>query len=85
MTDSQRKWTPGPWRWENGQLFGPESHVVLGEANDALIAAAPELYEALQRMASYFYARPLGDFPVDRFDAAEAALAKARGETTDDA
>ena len=50
------------------------------EANAALIAAAPELYEALKNIASY-----IGDLSEyygfrDEFLAARAALKKAQGE-----
>ena len=53
---------------------------VMEDANAALIAAAPELYEALKNIASY-----IGDLPrhynfQDEYDQAETALAKARGE-----
>ena len=54
---SETKFTPGPWkavsdqRWEainivdgNSQLFA----LVKGEANAALITAAPEMYDVLQ-------------------------------------
>jgi hypothetical protein len=45
------------------------------EANARLIAAAPELYEALQLMEMRF-----GHVRVPQVEAARAALAKARGE-----
>ncbi len=59
------KFTPGPW--------------VDSEAYANLIAAAPDLYEALVALVGEdFYKHP-GDFAEDWHRAA-AALAKARGE-----
>ena len=94
---SETRFTPGPWRivryCEDIEIanvadllhfYGGET----AEANAALIAAAPELYAALEAMvarfdeynAHYIYdgngvipARP-------ELDKARAALAKARGE-----
>lgn len=47
------KHTPGPWAWKNEQLFGRDRVSVCASENtpDArLIAAAPDLLEALQEV-----------------------------------
>jgi phage tail protein X len=95
MTDT--KWTPGPWevRTENGAIrvyYGKTIAITdqMFEANAHLVAAAPELYEALKAMADDYeefvynpatdrWDVPLFNKPVH--DMARAALAKARGET----
>jgi hypothetical protein len=87
---AEPKWTPGPWVWwPKTGILATESRdgrwIVSGElssanaeANARLIAAAPELYEALKGI--------IGWCPTDNqrsiaaFDKALAALAKARGE-----
>lgn len=85
------KFTPGPW-W--GEQDGA-SVVILAkqgpirvspgransEADAYLMIAAPELYEALQKMVSTFTMLPddLTD-PDSVMGRANAALAKARGE-----
>jgi hypothetical protein len=52
------------------------------EANAALIAAAPELYEALDGLFPAATSDSLGTLEmIKRVAAARAALAKARGET----
>lgn len=83
---TKEKWTPGPWTAYsfNGNWFvafesddsGPALRVGSWfgqrEANATLIAAAPDLYEALELMVSKV---PFGDEP----EYALRALAKARG------
>lgn len=82
-------WTKGPWE---PVLFPHDNYGVEYEvispasdgyavcsgievtANANLIAAAPELYEALKRVVD------IADRRTDEFDAARAALKKARGE-----
>ena len=49
------------------------------QANAHLIAAAPELYEALERMVADYDIGEMTETPI--LDVANAALAKARGET----
>jgi hypothetical protein len=89
---AEPKWTPGPW-WpeifnnERGLAFvvnrhdAEEDDIICSLSNHAdahLIAAAPELYEALKGITEWC--------PTDNqrsiaaFDKALAALAKARGE-----
>ncbi|EBO0868539.1 hypothetical protein DQ487_10500 [Salmonella enterica] len=89
---SEFKGTPGPWFIADDAL-GNMTHIVLSkqypfemmsEENLALIAAAPELLEALQD----FMAESAGntkscghDFEcICRFDKARAAIAKALGK-----
>ena len=93
---SEPKFTPGPWLKRTG---GGAQYIVHGEhiicsiprsypnlKNEAnLIAAAPELYEALNHLAAAVvenYGKGWPNDDLDRaIDAAWAALAKARGET----
>jgi hypothetical protein len=79
------KATPGPWHWvDHGSFINVESKDCssiaslfsyatpeIEEPNAHLIAAAPELYKALEHIQTYGW----------DFDICEAALAKARGET----
>jgi hypothetical protein len=92
------KHTPGPWHVGGGDIRDAKSYAValidprdkLGErdANARLIAAAPEMYEALQAWMDHRSARMSSDdystIPAGRMDeiirAAESALAKATGE-----
>lgn len=82
---SEVKFTPGPWRYNistNGEVVsvnerGPDTTVVEADAanpwNSWLIAAAPELYEALADLFDAYDGQP-------GFGPAKKALAKARGE-----
>lgn len=94
-------YTPGPWRaegWKNVVVNLPTGETIalcpgpkyapLGvfQANAALIAAAPDLLEALEKLVGMVpeiaRALPFG-VPMAyavAFDDARAALAKARGE-----
>ena len=85
---SEPKFTPGPWLPHLG--YGPSSEIELYVDVDIpatkedfkLIAAAPELYEALEFLLTCKH----GEF-CDHYREAErkakAALAKARGESND--
>lgn len=92
-------WTPGPWWVEGEVVCAPDGdnfpwYVAIAErcgypndqsrANAHLIAAAPELYEALEALSEHF-TQVVKAFRVDSEEhetlvAARAALAKARGE-----
>lgn len=91
---SKTKFTPGPWRTEDRGL----KHVIVGSnnwqvgalrqtpklnrADAALIAAAPELYEALEKVIRINGSTggPEAVLKELKF-IAEQALAKARGES----
>ena len=87
------KGTPGPWHWDEEGL-GNKNHIVFGKeypaemtskANKDLIAAAPELLEALQNLISgYEDMAEVGMFDMlchgDEIEAANAAINKALGE-----
>ncbi len=73
------KHTPGPWRIEGQSICGNDINGFIctwsGYAADArLIAAAPELIEALERILNYDNI----SLPVENI--ARAAIRKARGE-----
>lgn len=78
------KGTPGPWYWDEEGL-GNNNHIVFGKgypaemtnkANKALIAAAPELLEALIKLVDIVDDMVHGPST----DAAHAAINKALGE-----
>lgn len=91
---SERKWTPGPWRVERDEYSGIEKYGVYAsdetpvvshftaiedEPDSHIIAAAPDLYDALQAMVDYCNAECGSKiYPGHQ---ANQALAKARGET----
>ena len=90
------KFTPGPWsRDKYGRVIGPDGQSVgFGAltlrmsnddevlANDCLVAAAPELFEALRLMISEdFPSLPLAVQAL-RLELADAALLKATGQAT---
>lgn len=78
------KGTPGPWHWE-GQVLGNDEIIVGGdswrfsEANKALIAAAPELLEALQSIME-LQTRGFVVLGDKHTNMARAAINKALGE-----
>jgi len=93
---NETKFTPGPWRWNKDKsvLFSrlnaavvdskEDEHVgavvVVNNANANLIAAAPELYNALELLVNGFYEVDSLEQWEMWIDQARAALAKARGE-----
>ena len=102
---SERKWTPGPWKWADdrdktgliyltGVLIAEHTDGTpwgddMDRANAHLIAAAPELYEALEEIRDMLWSRPdisdrlrplMGFAEEATNQKARAALAKARGE-----
>jgi hypothetical protein len=91
------KFTPGPWKLGRcGQILGEDGEFICSarkrnitqyqkspteKANAALIAAAPELYEALEFMAKVYRNERGLDGAFDScLTLAEKALAKARGD-----
>ncbi len=92
---SETKWTPGPWELADKYnctdvraVDGPyvadcNASAAIDwrtkEANARLIAAAPELYEALENLRK-LYDTDEGCRSMPEYQAAIAALAKARGE-----
>jgi hypothetical protein len=76
--------TPGPWDWyvggpKEGLWVGAGGEVVCIEvssaANARLIAAAPELLDALKTLCAPTIVRPVGF--GERYERAEAAIAAA--------
>lgn len=93
---SETKFTPGPWALRDRDVMVDRGHwqivenvqagsPALGgsaEANGLLIAAAPELYEALDALLGATEVLPGYEHEIftAELDAARAALAKARGD-----
>lgn len=91
------KWTTGPWEVEQDDegswaVLKSGSFVTFafptecgagGSAkyNAHLIAAAPDLYEALEKVILVYHDDDLGDDLFEAIKEAMPALAKARGET----
>ena len=82
-------WTPGPWRIgpiNYADVYGSDGEIVAlipkedpnTVANALFIAAAPDLYEALELMTREIVERH--DITIGTMVKAHAALAKARGE-----
>lgn len=100
MTDKNQTFTPGPWTYgddENGDcfVFIPDGHnLCFGDmettdgccwANARLIAAAPDLLEALKNLSEACWAADIeGDLSSlvsgSLLNAADAAIAKAEGK-----
>lgn len=95
---NEAKWTPGPWEYQQwgSRIFdsGKGSSQVLvaiiatntrkdeGRHNAHLIAAAPELFEALEAMLEDGVFAGCDWIPSDNAkQLGDAALAKARGES----
>ncbi|MHA1045288.1 hypothetical protein ACR9GK_04815 [Enterobacter hormaechei subsp. steigerwaltii] len=81
------KHTPGPWYWDSEGL-GSKDVLVFGkgypfemtsEANKRLIAAAPDLLEALQELV-FLYEHDEGCRELTEYKRAKAAIIKALGE-----
>jgi hypothetical protein len=94
---SGAKWTPGPWKVQSafigpllitahGQLIAKvgDADFKTAAGNAELIASAPDLYEALERIMEYAHAgaRICDVDPTvqPEFVKARAALKKAKGE-----
>ena len=97
LTEQGPRWTPGPWRADGLQVIADDRGVIAKiptphtdgtfdcEANARLIAAVPELYEALREQIKYLetFLRRDGSSQetVDYYTLhARAALAKADGK-----
>lgn len=79
----------GPVSTDDDQSYGmviPIAYVDFGESDEAqnsnarLIAAAPELLEALQKMVSKAYKQNWNDAYPEELQSAQAAINKALGE-----
>lgn len=87
MASDERKWTPGPWAAENyGYVWEVYAHncscvaeEIDGEADARLIAAAPDLYEALVVMLRVC-PEELRGMKLAEYQVAHSALAKAEGK-----
>lgn len=89
---SEAKFTPGPWKCskkfdfvvvsENEEEIADASYGEYPQANTSLIAAAPDLYDALKSCLNFMEntESELG-FSLESADQARAALTKARGES----
>ena len=83
------KHTSGPWSHRNGRIFQTDrklltiAHVAYAndgnysEANGQLLAAAPELLEALEKMVEIWETGGVNPYPIKE---ARVAIAKATGE-----
>lgn len=91
---SEFKGTPGPWHIANGIQVRSNKHQIAkvwmfgygtGEANARLIAAAPELLEAVALLVSMAESGMPDLNPHDEFimETARAAIAKAIGTESD--
>ena len=84
---SEPKWTPGPWFYDDfteGIYAGRDNRIGGAEpASGPLMAASPDLYEALEEMAALMDLVYEGKYAPTSMttDDAHAALRKARGET----
>ena len=91
------KFTPGPWNTEYSyrkdwyEIYGDEGMIMiaaafncqhkLDRANAALIAAAPDMYEALESSAAYFeMLESATGVEHGQLHTIRAALKKAQGE-----
>lgn len=79
------KGTPGPWHYDDelGGVYSKGGQFVcdVTDKNNAnLIAAAPELLEALQKMVSKAYKQNWNDAYPEEIQSAQAAINKALGE-----
>lgn len=83
--------TKGPWEHDgDGEILAPGNVIVVyshggqravqtdGDAN--LIAAAPDLLEALSKLLAKAYKQNFNDSYPEVLECAELAIAKARGE-----
>lgn len=90
---AEPRWTPAPWRVEGRRVVAlkekwvcecPSGGIIHGKvdaANAALIAAAPDLYEALIKCQRHLAVNAVTQDLVELYEEVRAALARARGET----
>ena len=97
--DKTTRHTPGPWDWtafnhglctvthDKGSGIENDCELIaqgyMGEANARLIAAAPDLLNALKGVQEAFaHLKPLelGEIVEDALDAVDAVIAKAEGK-----
>lgn len=72
---SEFKGTPGEWRADKKRVFFGENPIELRSVHDAnLVAAAPDMLEALQSLEN-----DDGHIPESVWNAVKKAIAKARG------
>jgi hypothetical protein len=79
--------TPGPWKigaYESGQVAvdranGTEVTGFIDPADAQLIAAAPDLLDALRQVVAVYDGNHVGHIVGMSFDKARAAIAKATG------
>lgn len=93
---SETTFTPGPWNWDGNELVADGGFLVLGagiakngasyisvkDEDKPIIAAAPEMYEALTECLAHFdkWFDAANDDQCHVVGRVKAALAKARGE-----
>jgi hypothetical protein len=81
------KWLLTPWRYEGGAIVGANGNVIATvdqsrsqpHANGAALAAAPDLYTALETLLSTSALMEPREY-TEAASAGRAALARARGE-----
>lgn len=84
---SKKNWTAGPWKSAGSLVYFANNGGGLcvkdtpdPQSNANLIAAAPDLYEALEKLAMDAYNACADSSCNESLSIAENALAKARGE-----
>ena len=84
----QNKHTPGPWHFAGGGIITNDQHdeIILGHLFDDspdgnLVAAAPELLEALEHLSNELCEGEFVKHSSDAIRKIKSAIAKARGES----
>ena len=81
------EYTPKPWRYRGYEVMAGKPHpdgthivaMVTTEADGHLIAAAPDMLEALEEVLLHTRHATLSDDALDALDTAGEAVAKAKG------